>query len=64
MEIAWLCALFYTPATGVTEIAESTNLNMCPPTFGHSVFNGSSISLVLKGGHNIKYNPKHRSRLR
>ena len=36
MEIAWLCARFYTP--GVAEIAESTNLKGCPHAFVYIVY--------------------------
>ena len=36
METAWLCAQFY--ATGVAEIAQSTNLKRCPHTFIYIVY--------------------------
>jgi hypothetical protein len=41
MEIALLCAQFYTPVSnGVAEIAESTNFKVCPHTSVYIVYNG------------------------
>jgi hypothetical protein len=39
MEIAWLCARFYTSVSnGVAEIAESNHLKECPHTFIYIVY--------------------------